>query len=242
MGSWRRTLCVRLTLCAGAVLATAFTSTAYASDSGVSVVPASPAAGSDIQLRAAGCAGTTGTAVSTAFVSDARLTGQGGVLVGETRVRSSATSGAYDVTVSCDGHQDRDRGQDQDKDQDQDQDQDQVKGTFTVSAPGGPTAAVSPGIGSIPSVPGIRNVSGVSSIPGVSAIPGVPTVPGASAVPASPVAPVHAGGGGTAHFASVDVRSAGPGTKQTVIGLVLASVAAVAVAVRSARRGRGTRD
>ncbi|MCZ0999216.1 hypothetical protein O1M63_15735 [Streptomyces mirabilis] len=51
---------------------------------------------------------------------------------------------------------------------------------------------------------------------------------------ASPVAPVHAGGGGTAHFASVDARSSSPGTKHAVIGLVLASAAAVAVAVRSA--------
>lgn len=61
--------------------------------------------------------------------------------------------------------------------------------------------------------------------------------PGPSA-PASPVAPVHAGGGGTAHLAMVDTRETGPGTRQAVIGLVLASVAAVAVAVRSARRSR----
>ncbi|MFE9834975.1 hypothetical protein ACFYP4_07490 [Streptomyces sp. NPDC005551] len=61
----------------------------------------------------------------------------------------------------------------------------------------------------------------------------------ASSAPASPVAPVRAGGGGTAHFASVDTRATGPGTGQAVIGLVLASAAAVAVAVRSARRDRG---
>ncbi|WP_406445126.1 hypothetical protein OHB14_39235 [Streptomyces sp. NBC_01613] len=60
-----------------------------------------------------------------------------------------------------------------------------------------------------------------------------------SDTPASPVAPVHAGGGGTAHFASVDVRGAGPGTGQAVTGLVLAGVAAAAVALLSARRGRG---
>jgi hypothetical protein len=67
------------------------------------------------------------------------------------------------------------------------------------------------------------------------------SAPSAS-VPASPVAPVHAGGGGTAHFASVDARETGPGTRQAVVGLVLASVAAAAVAVRSARRGHDTRD
>ncbi|MFE6283230.1 hypothetical protein [Streptomyces sp. NPDC057877] len=56
---------------------------------------------------------------------------------------------------------------------------------------------------------------------------------------ASPVAPVRAGGGGTADLATVE-RSAGPGTAHTITGLVLAGVAAVAVALRSARRSRGT--
>ncbi|SFF54725.1 hypothetical protein [Streptomyces mirabilis] len=202
MGSCRLALCARLTLCAGAVLAAAFTPAAYAADGAVSVSPVSPAPGSDVQLRALGCTGTTGTAVSTAFVADARLTGQGGVLVGDTRVRSSATPGAYEVKVSCDGRQDR------------------VTGTVTVTAPGGPT-----------------------SLRSALAVPTALT--SALAVPnglASPVAPVHAGGGGTAHFASVDARSSSPGTKHAVIGLVLASAAAVAVAVRSARRGHDTRD
>ncbi|WP_217566664.1 hypothetical protein [Streptomyces sp. GbtcB7] len=202
MGSCRLALCARLTLCAGAVLAAAFTPAAYAADGGVSVSPVSPGPGSDVQLRALGCTGTTGTAVSTAFVADARLTGQGGVLVGDTRVRSSATPGAYEVKVSCDGRQDR------------------VTGTVTVTAPGGPT-----------------------SLRSALAVPTALT--SALAIPnglASPVAPVHAGGGGTAHFASVDARSSSPGTKHAVIGLVLASAAAVAVAVRSARRGHDTRD
>ncbi|MEV4443883.1 hypothetical protein [Streptomyces mirabilis] len=202
MGSCRLALCARLTLCAGAVLAAAFTPAAYAADGGVSVSPVSPAPGSDVQLRALGCTGTTGTAVSTAFVADARLTGQGGVLVGDTRVRSSATPGAYEVKVSCDGRQDR------------------VTGTVTVTAPGGPT-----------------------SLRSALAVPTALT--SALAIPnglASPIAPVHAGGGGTAHFASVDARSSSPGTKHAVIGLVLASAAAVAVAVRSARRGHDTRD
>ncbi|MFD8646403.1 hypothetical protein [Streptomyces mirabilis] len=202
MGSCRLALCARLTLCAGAVLAAAFTPAAYAADGGVSVSPVSPAPGSDVQLRALGCTGTTGTAVSTAFVADARLTGQGGVLVGDTRVRSSATPGTYEVKVSCDGRQNR------------------VSGTVTVTAPGGPT-----------------------SLRSVLAVPTALT--SALALPnglASPIAPVHAGGGGTAHFASVDARSSSPGTKHAVIGLVLASAAAVAVAVRSARRGHDTRD
>ncbi|MGW3662802.1 hypothetical protein [Streptomyces sp. NPDC005141] len=180
---------MRITLCAGAVVAAVFTPAAYAADAGpagISVTPVSPAPGGDIQLRVMGCAGRTGTAASDAFVSDARLTGGGGGgLTGETRVRTSLPPGSYDVEVDCDGHSGR------------------VKGTVTVAPPDS-TPSVSP--------------------------------------PASPIAPVHAGGGGTAHLASADARAAGPGTKQAVVGLVLASVAAVAVAVRSARRGHDSRD
>ncbi|WP_406366400.1 hypothetical protein [Streptomyces sp. NBC_00645] len=180
---------MRLTLCAGAVVAAAFTPAAYAADAGpagISVTPASPGPGSDIRLRVMGCAGRTGTAVSDAFVSDARLTGGGGGgLTGETRVRTSLHPGSFPVEVDCDGHSGR------------------VKGTVTVAAPDS-TPSVSP--------------------------------------PASPIAPVHAGGGGTAHLASADARAAGPGTGQAVVGLVLASVAAAAVAVRSARRGHDSRD
>ncbi|WP_328496123.1 hypothetical protein OHS59_28030 [Streptomyces sp. NBC_00414] len=68
-----------------------------------------------------------------------------------------------------------------------------------------------------------------------------PASPAASA-PASPVAPVHAGGGGTARLAAAEARSEGPGTRHAVVGLVLAGVAAVAVAVSSARRSRGRAD
>ncbi|MER6994799.1 hypothetical protein [Streptomyces sp. NPDC000410] len=61
-------------------------------------------------------------------------------------------------------------------------------------------------------------------------------VPGATQ---TPYAPVSAGGGGTS--AALAVKGAdeqGPGTTHTVIGLVLAGVAAVAVALRSSRRRR----
>ncbi|MFF1300671.1 MULTISPECIES: hypothetical protein [unclassified Streptomyces] len=56
----------------------------------------------------------------------------------------------------------------------------------------------------------------------------------------SPVAPVQAGGGGTAHLGAADARTAGPGTAQAVTGLVLAGVAAAAVVLRRVRRSRGT--
>ncbi|MXM63354.1 hypothetical protein GR925_07805 [Streptomyces sp. HUCO-GS316] len=60
--------------------------------------------------------------------------------------------------------------------------------------------------------------------------------------PSTPVAPVHAGGGGTARhqLSAADARLDGPGTAHAVTGLVLAGAAAVAVALRSARRSRGT--
>ncbi|MEU0002966.1 hypothetical protein ABZ079_01330 [Streptomyces sp. NPDC006314] len=56
----------------------------------------------------------------------------------------------------------------------------------------------------------------------------------------SPVAPVDAGGGGAAHFATVATSGSGPGTLQAVTGLALAGIAAVAVGIR-ARRSRGRR-
>ncbi|MFI6087365.1 hypothetical protein [Streptomyces sp. NPDC051218] len=54
---------------------------------------------------------------------------------------------------------------------------------------------------------------------------------------AEPRSPVRAGGGGSAELAA-HAQEAGPGTRHAVIGLVLAGVAAVAVAVRSVRRRR----
>ncbi|MFE7574343.1 hypothetical protein ACFU5Z_06355 [Streptomyces sp. NPDC057521] len=57
-----------------------------------------------------------------------------------------------------------------------------------------------------------------------------------------PIAPVHAGGGGTAVLASETAEQDGPGTAHEVIGLGLAAVAAVAVAFRSVRRRRPAAD
>ena len=182
---------LRLTLCTGFLAVAALTPTAYAAGGGeVSVTPSTPAPGADITLRVSGCAGKTATAASAAFVADARLTGAGGTLAGETRVRSSIEPGSYDVQIACADFR--------------------VKGKITVVTKSSSTS---------PSYPPSAQPS----------------------APASPVAPVHAGGGGTApHLAAVDARAAGPGTGQAVVGLVLAGAAAVAVALRSARRGRGT--
>lgn len=57
-----------------------------------------------------------------------------------------------------------------------------------------------------------------------------------------PVAPVHAGGGGTAVLAGESAEQDGPGTTQEVIGFGLAALAAGAVACRGMRRRRPVTD
>jgi hypothetical protein len=93
---------LRLTLCTATLALAAFAPPAQAADGGsVSVTPSTPAAGADLTLRVSGCAGRTATAASAAFVANARLTGAGGSLAGETRVRSSIEPGPYDVRITC---------------------------------------------------------------------------------------------------------------------------------------------
>ncbi|EGX54630.1 hypothetical protein SZN_36974, partial [Streptomyces zinciresistens K42] len=97
MGSLRVTLCALAALGAAAV-----GPAAHATDGGVSVSPSSPRPGSDVALRVSGCPGRSGTAASTAFVSDAALTvGRDDTLGGDSRVRSTLRSGTYDVKVTC---------------------------------------------------------------------------------------------------------------------------------------------
>lgn len=97
MGSLRVTLCAIAALGAVAVLPAA-----HAAGGGVSVSPSSPHPGSDVALRVSGCPERTATAVSAAFVADARLTvGDDGTLVGESRVRSTLKAGTYEVKVAC---------------------------------------------------------------------------------------------------------------------------------------------
>ncbi|MBL3666507.1 hypothetical protein JL475_10995 [Streptomyces sp. M2CJ-2] len=94
---------VRRALCTGVLAATALTPAAYAADGagGVSVAPAAPAPGTDVTLEVAECAERTAVAVSSAFVSEVRLTLADGVLAGESRVRSTLTAGTYPVRVDC---------------------------------------------------------------------------------------------------------------------------------------------
>jgi hypothetical protein len=93
---------LRLTLCSAALAVTVLTPAAHAADGGsVTVIPSSPAPGADVALRVSGCAVKSATAASAAFVTDARLTGSGGTLAGETRVRTTIEAGSYDVRISC---------------------------------------------------------------------------------------------------------------------------------------------
>ncbi|MFJ1736259.1 hypothetical protein [Streptomyces sp. NPDC088254] len=99
---------LKVALCAGAAaLTAALGPTAHAADGeggreGVSVTPSTPSLGSEVSLEVSGCRGTTGTAVSAAFVSAARLVGSdGNVLAGETRIRTSLRTGSYGVTITC---------------------------------------------------------------------------------------------------------------------------------------------
>lgn len=63
------------------------------------------------------------------------------------------------------------------------------------------------------------------------------------AAPVAPIAPVRAGGGGTATLlAGEAAQQDGPGVAHTVTGLVLAAVASVAVAFRSSRRRHPSAD
>ncbi|MEU2269977.1 hypothetical protein ABZ568_26955 [Streptomyces olindensis] len=251
---------LRVTLCTTVLAAAALTPAAYAADmGGVSVIPATPAPGSDVTLRVTGCAQRTAVAASAAFVADARLTvtvtDGDRELVGESRVRSTLTAGTYAVKVTC-GDAER-------------------TGTLTVRDGDRRRAAV-PGAGGQSAASGDGGHSTTSGDDGQSAASGAgaessgpevsgPEVSGpeasgpeasgpedselqasgpeASGPPsphASPVAPVQAGGGGAADLVAAEERGAGPGTAQGVTGLVLAGVAAVVVALGGVRRSRGT--
>ncbi|MPY51667.1 hypothetical protein [Streptomyces acidicola] len=254
---------VRVTFCSGAAVAVAATLTpgaacpvAYAADGGISVTPSPAVPGSDIQLRAQGCSGRTGrtgTASSEAFVADAVLTtGRGGVLVGETRVRSSLRPGTYRVEVPCDGVEDK------------------IETTLMVAERAGargPSAATTTRAPAAPTAPvplvappfPVASASQTAPVfpiasASASASPAAPafpiasasmTTPGAPVASASPVEPLGVGGGGAAHVVAkenreLNPRAEGPGARHAVVGLVLASVAALVVVRRGARRGRGT--
>ncbi|HEX5568688.1 MAG TPA: hypothetical protein VFY14_17480 [Streptomyces sp.] len=164
----------------------------------VRVTPVAARPGSEVELLVPGCAGTTGTARSEAFVADVLLApaATGGGLFGEAAIRSDAGPGDYRITVSCAG-----------------------AGSGTAAEPGG-----DPG--------GQVTVS-------FSAPVDSPDSPDSTTVPSplpeeSPVAPVPAGGGGTA-------EDTGPGLLHAALGLALAGAATLAAVWRGVLLRRRTR-
>ncbi|MFF3322106.1 hypothetical protein [Streptomyces sp. NPDC002889] len=128
-------------------------------------------------------------------------------------------------------------------------------GTAAVLALAMPPAAaraaegVKPGLSPSPILPG--GEVGIRFLPhgGAGILPGPPLMPPRQAGPhqayENTAAPVPAGGAATAARAAVaeapaHQKDTGPGLKDAVVGLVLAGVAAVAVALRSTRRRRRT--
>jgi hypothetical protein len=186
----------------------------------VTVTPAGIAPGRELRIRVEGCAGPRATATSKAFVADAELAGRDhgrtSPLSGGATIRSSAAARRYEIDVSCDG-----RGS-------------SGSGSFRVVAGRKPAHPARPA--HLPATrPGDRWETGAEDRPGTRA-----PYP---AQHSTPVAPVRARGGGSATLARDQHHAAersGPGTPHVVTGLVLAGVAAVTVAFRSARRQRSS--
>ncbi|MEU6240623.1 hypothetical protein [Streptomyces sp. NPDC047024] len=223
MCSARLTLCVPLLAAAAlapAGLAPTVLTAAHAADGGVTVSPASPAPGTDVSLRVRGCSSTQGSAVSSAFVSAARLTGIGGALAGDTRVRTALKAGAYDVQVTCADYAftsritvaDRPAG-----------DAGRPAGdSGQATGPDDPAAdsAEEPLTAASPIAPVHAGGGGMAQ--GVTAHRGT------------------ADGDGDTLFATVAPTGSGPGAAQALSGLALAGCAAAGVVLLRSRRRRGT--
>ncbi|MFC8826143.1 hypothetical protein ACFT9I_12395 [Streptomyces sp. NPDC057137] len=213
------------------------TTAADAHDSVKATVTPSPVRpGGEVTIKVTGCENPRSVAArSDVFVADSELAGRD-ALRGEAKIKSSTEDGRYEVDVWCDGHDH------------------QGAAVFEVDHDPKPKPKPS----TKPSTKASTKPSKKSSTKPkpsdeASARPQAkPASPPASKNPkpahsraaepshsssASPVAPVRAGGGGRTSTAMA-ADKAGPSTPHTVIGLVLAGVAAVAVAVRSARRRR----
>ncbi|GGW29703.1 hypothetical protein [Streptomyces xantholiticus] len=198
---------------AAAVLVMAPATAAFAGSSvKATVTPAAVAPGGEVEIRVVGCRAGSGVARSDAFRGEAALSAKGrhGLLVGRATVGSRVKPGTYDVRVGCDLREHPGAGS-----------VEVTRHHHSKAAPPDPA----PSKKSRHDEPRERH-------------------PSPPQTHESPVAPVRAGGGGTAVLAApvstVDAEDGGPSTSQTVIGLVLAGVAAVAVAVRSTRRRRRT--
>ncbi|MEV7373017.1 PT domain-containing protein [Streptomyces sp. NPDC090301] len=190
---------------------------AYAHDGvKVTVTPSTASPGADVDVRVQGCKGTTGAAKSPAFVADAALTGRDG--------GGAPLFGDTTIRTRLEN------------------------GTYKVSVTC--DGHDHPDVGTVrverekPTHEPTRKPTHEPTHEPTWKPTHEPTHEPTHH--ASPVAPVRAGGGGTAAFAAPaapgvaqTTSESGLGTPYTLLGLGLAAVAAVAVAFRSSRR-RGT--
>ncbi|MFB7410614.1 MULTISPECIES: PT domain-containing protein [unclassified Streptomyces] len=190
---------------------------AYAHDGvKVTVTPSTASPGADVDVRVQGCKGTTGAAKSPAFVADAELTGRDG--------GGAPLFGDTTIKTRLEN------------------------GTYKVSVTC--DGHDHPDVGTVrverqkPTHEPTRKPTHEPTHEPTWKPTHEPTHEPTHH--ASPVAPVRAGGGGTAAFAAPaapgvaqTTSESGLGTPYTLLGLGLAAVAAVAVAFRSSRR-RGT--
>lgn len=193
----------------------------------VTVTPSTASPGADVDVRVQGCKGTAGAAKSPAFVADAELTGRDGggkPLFGDTTVRSGLQNGTHKISVTCDGHDHPDAG------------------TVRVQH-GKPTHDPTHDGTHRPTHQPTHNPTHNPTHDGSHEPAHEPTRRPDHHT--TPVAPVRAGGGGTAVFAAPiapgvaqTANESGLGTPYTLLGLVMAAVTAVAVAFRSSRRRR----
>ncbi|MFC9224570.1 hypothetical protein ACFT8W_28250 [Streptomyces hygroscopicus] len=223
---------VALTLCAAASAVAAVTAAAapaladqrHSATTTIRISPHALAPGAEVEVWAFGCPNRVATASSPVFVDDAELTPEGDALFSEATIRSTATKGPHRVTVDCaDGLLNGRRGGGQED-------------------PGG---QVDPGGQKEPG--GREDPGGQEQHPGRQVDPGGRAgQDGRSGVsvaverPPSPVAPVRAGGGGTAPGAG---RARDDIDGAEAYGLLLSGGTAVAVgglAVHRRRRPSGT--
>ncbi|MGK5728635.1 hypothetical protein [Streptomyces sp. URMC 124] len=198
---------VRLALCGAFAAVAVCAPAAHAYDepatmSGtIELTPVSSHPGGQVQLRVAGCEGDRATAASEAFVTDAKLAKDSAGLFAEATVRSAVNPGVYPVRVNCDGY-------------------DAVaEGKLTVVPHGKPLPS-SRDHDQLPLSSQARDQARAPQPSPERAVPERPSVhPQQQAKPPeqpAPVAPVPAGGGGTA-------AEGAPGTP----GLVLAGITAL---------------
>ncbi|MFF5086859.1 hypothetical protein [Streptomyces niveus] len=220
------------------------TTAADAHDSVKATVSPSPVRpGGEVKIKVAGCENPrSASARSDVFVADSELAGRDG-LRGEAKIKSSTEDGKYQVDVWCDGHDHRGAGVVEVNHKPKPKPKPSAKPTRsakpTPSAKPKPKSSATPRSSAKPTPKSSAKPSAKPEKKAAASAPPSGTAAHASeSASASPVAPVRAGGGGRTSTTDMAADRAGPSTPHTVIGLVLAGVAAVAVAVRSARRKR----